>query len=72
MQKPATANQVTCPLCSGHGTLERTSIVARLHDAEFNKNLQSLIDEVTFGAMQSRDEIWLSSAEIQRYKTQKG
>ena len=53
--RPATSDTVQCPLCAGHGTIERTELVSRLNDREFNRILQNYIDEVTYGAMQPRD-----------------
>ena len=53
--KPATSDVVTCPLCQGHGKLERTKVVTRLNEEEFNRTLQNYIDEVTYGAMELRD-----------------
>lgn len=55
--KPASNDLVTCPLCQGHGHLERTSVVTRLSDKEFNRTLQNYIDEVTYGSMQLRDDL---------------
>lgn len=55
--KPATSDVVTCPLCEGHGKLERTKIVTRLNEEEFNRMLQNYIDEVTYGAMELRDPL---------------
>lgn len=55
--KPASSDVVTCPLCQGHGHIERTSVVTRLSDQEFNRTLQNYIDEVTYGAMQLRDDL---------------
>ncbi len=55
--KPATSDVVTCPLCQGHGKLERTTVVRRLNEEEFNRTLQNYIDEVTYGAMQPRDPL---------------
>lgn len=55
MPKPATNDMVTCPLCQGHGKLERTRVVTRLTDEEFNRTLQNYIDEVTYGPMELRD-----------------
>lgn len=56
-QKPATSDVVPCPLCQGHGSLERTTVVRRLSEEEFNRTLQNYIDEVTYGAMQPRDPL---------------
>lgn len=53
--RPATADNVKCPMCAGHGSLERVELVSRLNDREFNRILQNYIDEVTYGAMQPRD-----------------
>ena len=53
--RPATADTVKCPMCAGHGTLERAELVSRLNDREFNRILQNYIDEMTYGAMQPRD-----------------
>jgi len=55
--KPATGDVVTCPLCQGHGKLERTRVVTRLNEQEFNRVLQNYIDEVTYGAMEMRDPL---------------
>jgi hypothetical protein len=55
--KPATNDVVTCPLCQGHGKLERTKIVTRLNEEEFNRTLQNYIDDVTYGAMELRDPL---------------
>lgn len=55
--KPATSDVVTCPLCQGHGKLERATVVHRLSDEEFNRTLQNYIDEVTYGAMTPRDPL---------------
>jgi hypothetical protein len=55
--KPATSDVVTCPLCEGHGKLERTKVVTRLNEEEFNRTLQNYIDEVTYGAMELRDPL---------------
>ena len=57
LPKPATSDVVSCPLCQGHGKLERTKIVTRLNEDEFNRMLQNLIDEVTYGAMELRDPL---------------
>jgi len=53
--KPATSDVVTCPLCQGHGKLDRAGVVIRLNDEEFNRTLQNYIDEVTYGPMELRD-----------------
>ena len=55
--KPATSDVVTCPLCQGHGKLERTTVVTRLNEEDFNRTLQNYIDEVTYGAMTLRDPL---------------
>lgn len=55
LPRPATSDVVTCPLCQGHGKLERTNVVTRLTDEEFNRTLQNYIDEVTYGPMELRD-----------------
>ncbi len=55
--KPATSDVVSCPLCQGHGKLERTTVVTRLNEEEFNRTLQNYIDEVTYGAMELRDPL---------------
>ncbi len=55
--KPASSDVVTCPLCQGHGHIERTTVVTRLSDKEFNRTLQNYIDEVTYGAMRLRDDL---------------
>ncbi len=57
LPKPATSDVVTCPLCQGHGKLERTTVVRRLNEEDFNRTLQNYIDEVTYGAMQPRDPL---------------
>jgi hypothetical protein len=57
LPKPATSDIVSCPLCQGHGKLERTKIVTRLNEDDFNRMLQNLIDEVTYGAMELRDPL---------------
>ncbi len=48
---------MTCPLCQGHGKLERTKLVARLSEEEFNRTLQNYIDDVTYGPMKMRDPL---------------
>ncbi len=55
--KPATSDVVACPLCEGHGKVERTKLVTRLNEEEFNRLLQNYIDEVTYGAMELRDPL---------------
>ena len=55
--KPATSDVVTCPLCQGHGKLERTKVVTRLNEEDFNRTLQNYVDEVTYGAMELRDPL---------------
>jgi hypothetical protein len=42
--RPATNDIVTCPLCQGHGKVERAHLVTRLNDEEFNLTLQNYID----------------------------
>ncbi len=55
--RPATSDIVTCPLCQGHGKVERAHLVTRLNDEEFNRTLQNYIDEVTYGPMSLRDPL---------------
>lgn len=62
--KPATSDVVTCPLCEGHGKVERTKIVTRLNEEEFNRTLQNYIDEVTYGAMELRDPLAVERDEV--------
>ncbi len=57
LPRPATADEVCCPLCSGHGRIERTKLVRRIEDKEFARTLQNYIDEVTYGSMQLRDNL---------------
>lgn len=55
--RPATSDVVSCPLCQGHGKLERTQLVTQLNNEEFNRILQNYIDEVTYGPMSLRDPL---------------
>lgn len=55
--RPVTHDQVVCPLCDGHGRIDRTKLVKRFEDKEFARTVQNYIDEITYGSMQLRDNL---------------
>ena len=42
-------NEVTCPLCYGHGVERKERLVVRWRSHEFEEALQQLMDEAAFG-----------------------
>jgi hypothetical protein len=42
--------EVLCPLCHGHGHDHKELLVVRWRSREFEKELQQMADEATFGS----------------------
>jgi hypothetical protein len=43
-------NEVSCPLCHGHGRDRKELLVVRWRSREFEQQLQRLADEAAFGS----------------------
>jgi hypothetical protein len=48
-------NEVTCPLCYGHGVERKERLVVRWRSHEFDEALQQLMDEAAFGPTSGLD-----------------
>ena len=43
-------NKILCPLCHGHGREHKELLVVRWRSREFERELQNIADEATFGS----------------------